>query len=248
MRLATVQTSAEHTLLELWERAVALPGDERIDALLAAAGEAPPTSLGSRNAAVLQLRARLLGASQPLRSSCTACGATVEFTVDCAALARDLAPPADVHGEHHLETEGWHVAFRLPLSADLRAASAHGSDRDAFVRTLWQRCVVRCERSDQLPCDADALPATVTETLSKRMEALEPGATVEFDLTCPECDTRWTARMDCGAVVWSEVQACAERLLLDVDALARTYGWSEAEVLALGATRRAAYLQLIGGA
>jgi hypothetical protein len=35
--------------------------------------------------------------------------------------------------------------------------------------------------------------------------------------------------------------------LLDVDALARAYGWSEPQVLALSATRRAAYLQLIGG-
>mgnify|MGYP001788484044 CR=1 FL=1 len=36
----------------------------------------------------------------------------------------------------------------------------------------------------------------------------------------------------------------AERVLLDVDALARCYGWTESEVLRLSPTRRAAYLQL----
>jgi hypothetical protein len=78
------------------------------------------------------------------------------------------------------------------------------------------------------------------------MEALEPGAAVTFDLTCPECGAQWSAPMDCGDVLWSELQVRAERLLLDVDALARAYGWSESQVLALSPTRRAAYLQLIG--
>jgi hypothetical protein len=91
------------------------------------------------------------------------------------------------------------------------------------------------------------MPASVADALSRRMESLEPGAAVSFDLTCPECGAQWNAPMDCADVVWSELQARAERLLLDVDALARAYGWSEPQVLALSATRRAAYLQLIGG-
>jgi hypothetical protein len=36
----------------------------------------------------------------------------------------------------------------------------------------------------------------------------------------------------------------AERLLLDIDTLARNYGWSESEVIALSPTRRAAYVQM----
>ena len=39
----------------------------------------------------------------------------------------------------------------------------------------------------------------------------------------------------------------AERTLADVDTLARAYGWTEAEVMELSPTRRAAYLQLLGG-
>ena len=52
--------------------------------------------------------------------------------------------------------------------------------------------------------------------------------------------------MNAGDVLWSELQSRAERLLLDVDALARAYGWTEPEILALSSTRRAAYLQLTG--
>ena len=47
--------------------------------------------------------------------------------------------------------------------------------------------------------------------------------------------------------LWSELEACARRLLHDVDVLARAYGWTETEVLALGAAP-GAYLELVGGA
>jgi hypothetical protein len=40
------------------------------------------------------------------------------------------------------------------------------------------------------------------------------------------------------------VQAAAERVLLDVHALARAYGWTESEVLRLTPARRSAYLQM----
>ena len=37
-------------------------------------------------------------------------------------------------------------------------------------------------------------------------------------------------------------------LLRDVDTLARAYGWTEEQVLALGDARRGAYLELVEGA
>ena len=49
------------------------------------------------------------------------------------------------------------------------------------------------------------------------------------------------------AFVWAEVDAAAQRLLHEVDVLARAYGWTEPEVLALSEARRAAYLRLVRG-
>jgi len=246
MRLDTVQTSAASELLDLWERVVATRPDERADALLAIPPEPPPSSLGARNAALLELRARLFGSAQPLYSACPACGVSTEFTVDCFAMARELRPSADAAREHRLEVDGLRIAFRMPVAADVRVAAAAALDRGAFVRAMLERCVTGCERDDGTPCEPWAIPASVATALSERMEAIEPGASVGFDLTCPECGARWSAHMDCGDVLWSELQARVERLLLDVDTLARAYGWSEAQVLALSATRRTAYLQLIG--
>jgi hypothetical protein len=42
-----------------------------------------------------------------------------------------------------------------------------------------------------------------------------------------------------------KIDMLARRLLREVDALARVYGWSEAAILALPATRRQAYLEIV---
>jgi hypothetical protein len=238
-------TSAADELLALWERAAGTASFDRDDALLSSLHDKPPLSLGSRNAALLTLRSRLFGQAQLLRCDCPHCGAVSEFSVDCDALSHSLLPTADAERPQRLEAEGWCVEFRLPNVADLRAASSRSADEAGFVQSLLHRCVSRCEHEGGIH-PAHELPPSVALALSQRMEALEPGASVSFELTCPECQQVWTAPMDPGAVLWSELQTRAERLLLDVDALARAYGWSESQVLALSPTRRAAYLQLVG--
>ena len=50
---------------------------------------------------------------------------------------------------------------------------------------------------------------------------------------------------DIGDMLWQKVRAAAERVLLDIDVLARAYGWTEREVLRLNPLRRAAYLQMV---
>jgi hypothetical protein len=44
---------------------------------------------------------------------------------------------------------------------------------------------------------------------------------------------------------WSELQATARRILLQVHTLASAYGWSEREILGLSDTRRSLYLQMV---
>jgi len=226
-------------VLTLWERACAAGPLARDDALLS---DAAPTSLSARNAALVRLRARLFGPTQQLRATCPTCGALLEFSVNCESLAASLRPRAEVGAVHALRCDGYRLAYRAPDIDDWRAAAAAND----FVPELMQRCIVRCERDDGTQCAALSLPIPVTEALSSAVEALEPGACVDFDLRCPECSEEWSAPMDCGAVLYGEVRARAESLLVEVDALARAYGWSEAEVLALSPTRRAAYLQLVG--
>jgi hypothetical protein len=217
-------------LLALWERTLAQGRDA---ALLQALPDAPRT-LGERNAQLLDLHARWL-------SHCPACSNAAQFSTECAALSARW-PAAAMEPRHRLDALGHTIEFRLPDTTDV-AAAGDAPDEDAFARELLARCVLACTR-DGVPVPLHELPVPLLDALAQRMESLDPAASLAFDLACPQCGTPWEARLDVGQLLSQKLQAAAERVLLDVDALARAYGWSEPDVLRLSATRRAAYLQL----
>jgi hypothetical protein len=115
------------------------------------------------------------------------------------------------------------------------------------VHTLLDRCVIDATEAGQRR-DVRALPAALLQALSQRMDALDPAAHLAFDVDCPGCGVPWSASFDPGQALWSLLQGDAEQLLIDIDALARRYGWSETQILALPPLRRRAYLQLAQGA
>ena len=78
------------------------------------------------------------------------------------------------------------------------------------------------------------------------LSAADPLADVQLAVTCGECGRHWDTTFDIASFLWTEICAAVERLLGDVHVLARAYGWSEAEVLAVGPRRRQYYLQAVG--
>ena len=235
-------------VLSLWERASTQPPHRRDAALLHAAGLAPARSLGERNARLLELHAHWFGREIELLSHCPACGTAAQFTADSEALVARQAPALDAHGPHHLLALDHEVSFRLPDGDDVAAAAAEATNIDAvddavFARRLLARCVTSCASRGK-PVSLCDLPQTVLEAISQRIEALDPGADISFALACPQCAAPWSASLHPGELLWPKLRAVAERLLLEVDALARAYGWTEPDVLALTPLRRAAYLQM----
>jgi len=232
-------------LLTLWECALGQPAGARDDALLQVSleGAEPARTLGERNARLVELHARLFGREIELLSHCPACGTVAQFSGDCEALAAQMWPRLDNAPPHRLEAQGHVIEFRLPESADIAIASGEEGDED-FTQRLLDRCVLACTREGN-NVSVRQLPAHVLDALSQHMETLDPGASVWFALDCPQCATHWQAPLDIGEMVWQKVRAAAERVLLDIDVLARAYGWTEREVLRLNPLRRAAYLQMV---
>lgn len=227
----------EAALLELWDAAAGAPPWERDDILLRAAGTSTQ-AIDARNAALLGLRARFFGSRWPLAGDCPACGTTCAFEVDCQDLASRLEPDGDQEPSiHTVRADGRELRFRLPDARDLREA-ARAQDLRGATLALLHRCV--------LEACVDELSDAALDALSQRMEALAPGARLGFALACPECGHAWHSPLEIGDALWSEWRSAAETVLLEVDALARAYGWSESQILALGPARRAAYLQLAG--
>jgi hypothetical protein len=224
----------EQDILSLWERAAGLSRWDREDALLAAIRK-PTAMLGARNAALLSLRGALFGRAWSLQSKCQKCSADCQFEADTIALGDALSalPCPAAHTE--VEIFGRSIELRAPNADDLRSIAVRGEGAAA----LLSRCVIA-------GVDASEAEPEILDKIDRVLEQLDPGAVVAFALSCPVCGHCWQAVVDVGEALWSELQHAAERSLLDVDALARAYGWTENEVLRLSPVKRAAYLQLIG--
>jgi hypothetical protein len=224
-------------VLELWERAVGLERWQREDALLGAA-QSSQRGLGARNAALLGLRNGLFKRVWALKSRCSACATECEFEVDSQALAQELGGREAVE-RATFEWEGIAVEARAPTVDDLVAISRQ-PDTGSAARALLARCL-----SDDF--DLAQVSNAEIEELGRRLERLDPDATIGFPLRCPACGHGWSAALDVGEALWSELQRAAEQSLAEIHALACAYGWTEEEVLRLSPTRRAAYLQLVEG-
>ena len=206
---------------EPWERLAALP-------------------LPERDARLLELRMAALGPTLQVRAACPVCAETLEFTLDVPALlAADGDPsPREARGG------GMVLRFRLPDSRDLAAAAGAG-DVERARRLLAACCVVQALTEDGEAVDPEALPDAAVDALAAGMAEAAAQADLVVALTCPACGAEWAPALDPAEFVWTEVAARARRTLREVDALARVYHWSEADILAMPPARRRAYLELV---
>lgn len=236
-------------LLNVWEGALDAPAAARGLRLLQLADDGRDErarlelSLGQRDAQLLQLHARLFGHVLEGVATCPACRSTVEVTLDGGALqVSAMAWPEAVEHVLALNRAGRDLAIRFrPVNCgDLLALQSCG-DASAARQCLLERCVLGIDGKPGM--DALALPMDVQAELATAMAAADPQADLQLDCACPECAHRWQPLFDIATFLWQELHAWALRLLRDVDTLARTYHWSEFDILAMSPRRRQAYLE-----
>jgi hypothetical protein len=109
---------------------------------------------------------------------------------------------------------------------------------------LVSRCIIELRKSDGESLPAHALPEKIIGVLADALSRADPRADLQFALVCPSCAHEWSAPFDITTALWKELHAWAQRTLRDVHALARAYGWREADILALSPTRRQIYLEM----
>ncbi|MFI8997178.1 hypothetical protein [Streptomyces sp. NPDC053542] len=239
-------------LLATWEAGLALQDSGR--ALLlhrAARPEAGTDALlsvpaGERAADLFALRRALFGDRMQVKLACAdpECGEVLEFELDAAELgAVRPAPPED---GLRVAEDGWSVTFRLPAVADLTEAAAAATDAADARRLLGARCVLTAVRNGRTATEEECarLPEAVLKRFAEAVEQADPGAEVTLNIACPECGAATPAELDIAAYLWTELDAWARDVLLDVHLLASAYGWSEPEILALSPLRRRYYLEL----
>jgi hypothetical protein len=238
-------------LLTAWERGLALPPGDRPLALLSALDgdrsverwveELP---LGDRDSRLLELREWAFGPRLAAVVPCASCGAELEFAFETEDVRTSTSPtPRDRN--LRLFVEDIEIQYRLPDSIALREA-AQAPTLEAARRAVLRRCILSATRKGA-PFESEALRGELVERLEDAMEGHDPRADLRIAVSCADCGHMSHAVFDAGAYVWVEVDRWARRLLVDVARLAAAFGWSEPEVLSMSASRRTAYLELIGG-
>lgn len=243
-------TAAE--LLQAWESAAELPAVQRGLALLAPAcpeldGQAlAELPLGRRDGLLLTLRDWTFGARLTALAGCPACGSPVEFAFDSSDIR---APVTENQPSYEVEAGGVRVRFRLPNSRDLLHALAitqdtPGMEAQQARRRILAGCLLAAERGG-LPLPVEQVSGEAEAAVVSEMARLDGQADVRLNLACPACGQQWAETFDIAAFFWDELQRWALRLLGEVHSLASTYGWREADILAMSPRRRQLYLHMI---
>ncbi len=245
-------------LIEIWERGLhGTPIEQALVPLAVACperslDELKQLSLGRRDLDLLQLRSETLGPSIQGYADCPHCRERLEFALDTAEMLRAIAPdatPSSHSAVREFCCEGYQVRYRLLNSEDLDAArnspAAQQHDVRGVKRLLTRRCLIPA--NDSLGNVAvEDLPEVVIEQLAAQLEESDPASEIILDLKCASCSSESQLVFEIASFFWGEISALAQRLLREVHVLAGAYGWSEREILAMSATRRQYYLELVG--
>lgn len=194
-------------------------------------------SLAERDWLLLQLRERSLGAEIRGEVRCAACERSLEVRFNTLDVSFEPAAPA---APFEVPLPSGCTAVLRPLTAGDHEhfASLVGLDAQGQTRAALSRAVVSKERS------SDDLSPEDRTTLENALQTLNPEG-IRLDLECDHCGKMLTVPFDVCGFLLAEIRENGKSLLDDVHRLARTYHWSETEILRLPVQRRLSYLMRI---
>ena len=184
---------------------------------------------------LLRLRQRLLGDTVRAEVRCpnATCQARVDLEFSINEYLEHNRPTASSKvsptGDGWFRPDGDDVEFRLPNVADQLAITSHHQPE----RALLQRCV--------RPVDA---AARSRRRIEAAMAKMAPNLASELEGSCPDCGAAVTAYFDPLSYTLNELRDQAWFVYEEVCSIARSTHWTEADILAMPAARRARYAEL----
>lgn len=229
------------TLLAVWEQGLRSPAVYRALLLLGAAypetlEQLAQLSIGERNRRLVLLRQKLFGSKAEAVVDCPLCGEKLEFTLPLSRFTETSSEE-----NFSLRSGAYTLQFRLPNSLDLLNLP---NDVEVARASLLEHCLLDIQRKGKAVMVKD-LPETILAKLSEQMTKADPHAVMELKLECPACDHTWSALFDIAKFLWTELEHWAKHMLLAIHHLASAYGWHEADILTMSATRRQTYLEMV---
>ncbi|HEX9647438.1 MAG TPA: hypothetical protein VGB88_08060 [Alphaproteobacteria bacterium] len=208
---------------------------------------------GDRERLILSVYERTFAKPLEAVARCPAegCGETLEFAFGVDEVLAE--PPARAPGDDartlEVPVEGTvlKVRFRLARGADQEAAARiAGRDPARAADVVLEGCVLGVEDGAGRAVTPVSVLADLRAPLAEAMARLDPEAETAVRAPCPACGADIVALIDAQSFVDNELSRPGG-IFGEVDRLARTYHWAEADILALSVARRRRYLALAAG-
>jgi hypothetical protein len=161
--------------------------------------------------------------------ACEGCGTPIEVPVPVDELL-GAAPAADPERASAERVSATGATVVVPTVDDVATAAAVGAEAASLLAAA---------------CGVDGLDDRERQHALDALDEAHPLLAPSVLITCPSCGHRAEAAIDVVDLAWAAVAERARVSLDDVVVLARAYGWSEAEVLAVPADRRALYRRAV---
>lgn len=199
--------------------------------------------VGDREALLLHLRRITLGDRLDCVLICPSCNEKLDLEVRPS----DVLLPTYKHSQtihsRSLVCDGcrYDIQFRLPTGADQEAVvELAARDATAAARVVLERCIEQVNGAA-----VTTIPVAIADALPNVMAELDPQAEVRLSATCPACHVVFEALFDSAFFIQQELSQARSRIRHEVHLLASHYHWSEADILAMGESKRLSYLKLV---
>jgi hypothetical protein len=199
-------------------------------------GDAARLPVCDRDRALTELHRTLFDDEVDADATCPRCGDAFElrFSLTTLIAGQVVERPAEVEGPdafgHFRLGE---LCFRLPASSDVAAVAALPADRQRLA--LLAACVVEGD------------PAGREDEVEAAMAALGPALDVDVETQCPHCQADAPVRFEIGAYLLKCLANERRFVLREVHRIARAYGWSFGEIMALPRSERQEFVRFIDG-
>ena len=194
--------------------------------------------LARRLQALLAVTVATRGARYVVTAHCNAgdCGEPMDLPLDL----RDFAAPAASPAIECRPADGPLLTLRLPRGDDQRRWLAGIDDPSAGAPVMAADLV---ERVDGVPTPAGWQPEPGwLADIEQALEQADPLTALVLETACPSCGEAVRVALDLESHLLALLAGEQPRLLEEIHRLASAYHWSEADIVALPATRRRAYL------
>jgi hypothetical protein len=195
-------------------------------------------NVAERLQGLLALACASCGAGTTAVARCSHPGCCQQVELELAFDAFAGAPPAQVEWQ---ADDGALVRCQLPTGQDQHDWQHSGAMDEQW---LARRLVTAVD--DAAPPAGWALPPAWVAPIAAALDGADPLTALAVAVTCPYCDGALDVDVDLEALLLDELRRSQRALLEQIHQLANAYHWSERDIAALPAWRRARYVARIG--